>query len=106
VELDREKARTLGVPVDEVFQTMSAAMGGAYVIDFNCFGRLYRGYVQAAAAARLTAEVMGTGVFWGMLVATAVGVFIIPGNYTFIEGLGRRRPAEPATVVASPEGAH
>ena len=35
-------------------------------------------------------NVMGTGVFWGMLVATALGVFIIPGNYTFVEGLGRR----------------
>jgi HAE1 family hydrophobic/amphiphilic exporter-1 len=52
VELDREKARTLGVPVNEVFQAMSAAMGGAYVNDFNRFGRLYRVYVQADAAYR------------------------------------------------------
>src|SRR4029079_8939373 len=36
-------------------------------------------------------NVMGTGVFWGMLVATALGVFLIPGNYTFIEGLGRKK---------------
>ena len=43
VELDREKARTLGVPVNEVFQAMSAAMGGTYVNDFNRFGRLYPG---------------------------------------------------------------
>jgi hypothetical protein len=51
--------------------------------------------------------VMGTGVFWGMLIATALGVFIIAGNCTFVEGLGRRRqPAKPATVVASPEGVH
>ena len=49
VELDREKARTLGVPVNEVFQAMSAAMGGTYVNDFNRFGRLYRVYVQADA---------------------------------------------------------
>src|SRR5947208_3516063 len=47
VELDREKARTLGVPVSDVFQAMSAAMGGTYVNDFNRFGRLYRVYVQA-----------------------------------------------------------
>ena len=38
VELDREKARTLGVPVNEVFQAMSTAMGGAFVNDFNRFG--------------------------------------------------------------------
>src|SRR5438309_37991 len=49
VELDREQARTLGVPVSDVFQAMSAAMGGTYVNDFNPFGRLYRVYVQADA---------------------------------------------------------
>ncbi|HKP13506.1 MAG TPA: multidrug efflux RND transporter permease subunit [Blastocatellia bacterium] len=59
VELDREKARTLGVPVDQVFQTMSSAMGGAFVNDFNRFGRLYRVYVQAEAANRLKAEDIG-----------------------------------------------
>ena len=47
VELDREKARTLGVPINDVFAALSAAMGGAYVNDFNRFGRLYRVYVQA-----------------------------------------------------------
>jgi hydrophobic/amphiphilic exporter-1 (mainly G- bacteria), HAE1 family len=59
VELDREKARTLGVPVNEVFQTMSTAMGGAFVNDFNRFGRLYRVYVQAEATDRLKAEDIG-----------------------------------------------
>jgi len=59
VDLDREKARTLGVPVNDVFQAMSAALGGAYVNDFNRFGRLYRVYVQADAAARLRAEDIG-----------------------------------------------
>jgi HAE1 family hydrophobic/amphiphilic exporter-1 len=49
VELDREKARTLGVPINDVFVAMSAAMGGTYVNDFNRFGRLYRVYVQADA---------------------------------------------------------
>jgi hypothetical protein len=49
---------------------------------------------------------MGTGVFWGMLVATALGVFIIPGNFTFVEGLGRRQVAKPVAAVPSPEGAH
>jgi hydrophobic/amphiphilic exporter-1 (mainly G- bacteria), HAE1 family len=59
VDLDREKARTLGVPVNEAFQAMSAAMGGSYVNDFNRFGRLYRVYVQADATARLKAEDIG-----------------------------------------------
>ena len=59
VNLDREKARTLGVPVNEVFQTMSTAMGGAFVNDFNRFGRLYRVYVQAESIDRLKAEDIG-----------------------------------------------
>jgi len=59
VDLDREKARTLGVPVNEVFQTMSAAMGGAFVNDFNRFGRLYRVYVQAESSERLKSDDIG-----------------------------------------------
>ena len=59
VDLDREKARTLGVPVNEVFQAMSAAMGGAFVNDFNRFGRLYRVYVQAESESRLNADDIG-----------------------------------------------
>jgi len=59
VELDREKARTLGVPVNEVFQTLSAAMGGAFVNDFNRFGRLYRVYVQAESGDRLKSDDIG-----------------------------------------------
>ena len=59
VDLDREKARTLGVPVNEVFQAMSAAMGGAFVNDFNRFGRLYRVYVQAESESRLNPNDIG-----------------------------------------------
>jgi hydrophobic/amphiphilic exporter-1 (mainly G- bacteria), HAE1 family len=59
VELDREKARTLGVPVNDVFQAMSTAMGGSYVNDFNRFGRLYRVYVQAEADYRRKASDIG-----------------------------------------------
>jgi len=59
VDLDREKARTLGVPTDEVFQAMSTAMGGSFVNDFNRFGRLYRVYVQAEPESRLRSEDIG-----------------------------------------------
>jgi len=59
VELDREKARKLGVPVDQVFQAMSAVLGGTYVNDFNRFGRLYRVYVQAESEARRKPEDIG-----------------------------------------------
>ena len=59
VELDREKARTLGIPVNDVFQAMSAVLGGAYVNDFNRFGRLFRVYVQADADYRRKPEDIG-----------------------------------------------
>jgi hypothetical protein len=49
-------------------------------------------------------NVMGTAVFWGMLIATGLGVFLIPGNFTFVEGLGRRR-ARTAQPARQPEPA-
>jgi HAE1 family hydrophobic/amphiphilic exporter-1 len=59
VVLDREKARELGVPINDVFAGLSAFMGGAYVNDFNRFGRLYRVYVQAEPAFRVRPENIG-----------------------------------------------
>jgi HAE1 family hydrophobic/amphiphilic exporter-1 len=55
--------------------------------------------MKASGAGAGAQNVMGTGVFWGMLIATGLGVFIIPGNYTFIEGLGRRRRAVAPSAV-------
>jgi HAE1 family hydrophobic/amphiphilic exporter-1 len=45
---------------------------------------------------------MGTAVFAGMLVATVVGVFLIPGLYAMVERMGFRKKAQP---VAVPSGA-
>jgi HAE1 family hydrophobic/amphiphilic exporter-1 len=59
VDLDRDKVRKLGVPVNDVFQAMAAALGGAYVNDFNRFGRLFRVYVQAEAEQRREPEDIG-----------------------------------------------
>jgi len=59
VALDREKARTLGVPINDVFAALQASFGSAYVNDFNRFGRLYRVYVQAEPQFRQTAEDIG-----------------------------------------------
>jgi len=47
VSLDREKCRVLGVNVSDVYSTLQAYLGGAYVNDFNRFGRVYRVYLQA-----------------------------------------------------------
>jgi len=47
VELDREKTRKLGVPVDSVFQTLQAYLSGLYVNDFVRFGRVFKVFLQA-----------------------------------------------------------
>lgn len=47
VELDREKARVLGVPVDSVFATLQTYLSGLYVNDFVRFGKVYKVFLQA-----------------------------------------------------------
>ncbi|MBN2506896.1 MAG: multidrug efflux RND transporter permease subunit [Verrucomicrobia bacterium] len=62
VELDREKARTLGVPVDSVYQTMQAYLSGLYVNDFVRFGRVYKVFLQAEP--RFTSRPDDIGAFY------------------------------------------
>ena len=59
VDVEREKAMALGVPVNDVFETLQSTMGALYVNDFNKFGRTYRVQVQAEAAFRAKPEDLG-----------------------------------------------
>ena len=59
VEVDREKAIALGVPVGDIFDALQATMGALYVNDFNKFGRTYRVQVQAEGAFRAKPEDLG-----------------------------------------------
>jgi multidrug efflux pump subunit AcrB len=47
VDLDTDKAQTLGVPVTEVYSALQTFLGGLYVNDFNRFGRTWRVLMQA-----------------------------------------------------------
>ncbi|MGB5379222.1 efflux RND transporter permease subunit [Muriicola sp.] len=47
MEIDKEKALKLGVSLKDLYTTVGAFMGGAYVNDFTRFGRLYKTYIQA-----------------------------------------------------------
>ncbi|HEY8539549.1 MAG TPA: efflux RND transporter permease subunit, partial [Steroidobacteraceae bacterium] len=47
IDLDREKAMTLGVPVTEVFETLQSTFGALYVNDFNRNGRVYQVQLQS-----------------------------------------------------------
>jgi len=47
IEVDRDRAKALGVSVDDIFNTLQTFMGSRYVNDFNLQQRSYRVYVQA-----------------------------------------------------------
>ncbi len=56
VDLDREKAKLLGVDVNDVFETLQIFLGSYYVNDFNRFGRVYQVILQAEKDARATTD--------------------------------------------------
>ncbi len=47
VDVDRDKAKALGVPIGEVFATLSATLGSYYVNDFNKYGRTWQVLMSA-----------------------------------------------------------
>ena len=49
LDIDRDKAQILGVPLNNVFQALQASLGGYYVNDVNLFGRTWQVQVQAEA---------------------------------------------------------
>ena len=59
VDVDREKVKTLDIPLQSVFNTLSANLGSAYVNDFNLFGRTWRVMAQADNQYRRTREDIG-----------------------------------------------
>jgi HAE1 family hydrophobic/amphiphilic exporter-1/multidrug efflux pump len=59
LEVSREKALALGVPVGDVFDALQSTIGVLYVNDFNKFGRTYRVQMQADAAFRARPEDIG-----------------------------------------------
>jgi len=52
IEVDREKAKKLGVPVNELFTALQTFLGGYLVNDFSRFGRNYKVTIQAESAYR------------------------------------------------------
>jgi len=59
VDIDREKVKRLGIPLQDVFDTLQAYLGSAYVNDFNQFGRTFKVYLQADSKFRATEEDIG-----------------------------------------------
>lgn len=55
-DVDRDKAKLLGVPMSDIFSTMKAYLGSVYVNDFNMLNRVYKVYIQADQSFRASAN--------------------------------------------------
>lgn len=56
VDLNREKAKMMGIQISEIFDALQAFFGSLYVNDFNKFGRIWRVQLQAEEEFRDTPE--------------------------------------------------
>ncbi|HAS90221.1 MAG TPA: hydrophobe/amphiphile efflux-1 family RND transporter [Desulfovibrio sp.] len=56
VDVDRDKVRKLGIPLNEIFTAMQTFLGGYYINDFNKYGRTYRVMAQADSEFRTSPE--------------------------------------------------
>ena len=126
VDLDRVKAKQLGVPVTDVFNTMQVYLGSLYVNDFNRFGRVYQVRVQADAPFRQRADDIlqlktrnDKGRDGAAVVARHGDADVRPGNGRALQRLhggghqrrpgaglrrGRRRPRSSASRMKTPRG--
>ncbi|MDD5134653.1 MAG: multidrug efflux RND transporter permease subunit, partial [Phycisphaerae bacterium] len=59
VDVDRVKAKTLGVPLDMIFDTLQTYLGSSYVNDFTLFGRTFKVIAQADKNFRAIADNIG-----------------------------------------------
>jgi HAE1 family hydrophobic/amphiphilic exporter-1 len=89
VEVDRDKAKALGVGLDQLFGTMQVALGSAYVNDFDYLNRAYRVYVQAEGVSRDTPDDVGA-----LYVRSGTGA-MVP-----LEGLLKVTPTTSAQVIS------
>jgi len=59
LEVDRTRAKALGVSISDIFTTLQTELGGFYINDFNLFGKTYRVMAQAEAGYRQTEGDLG-----------------------------------------------
>jgi HAE1 family hydrophobic/amphiphilic exporter-1 len=103
VEVDRVKARQLGVDVNDVFSTLEGYLGSTYVNQFNKFGRTFQVYIQADHQFRLQPDDVGSfyvrNAAGDMVpIATLADVRYVPGPALI--GLYNLHPS--AAVIGAP----
>ena len=60
IKVDREKAKTLGVPLAHIYETLQSTFGAKYVNDFNLYGRTFKVNVQSESNFRENPEDMNS----------------------------------------------
>jgi hydrophobic/amphiphilic exporter-1 (mainly G- bacteria), HAE1 family len=103
VEVNRAKAETLQVSIDDVFSTLSAYVGSSYVDQFNKFGRVFQVYVQADSKFRLRPqdiELLGVRNKQGSIIPLGTMVKITPTVGTSLLSLYNLYPS--STVIGLP----
>jgi len=115
VEFAKAKHEQDGMPIEEAALESARLRFRPILMTAFAFILGVIPLMRASGAGAGAQNVMGTAVFFGMLVATALGVFLIPGNFAFVELLGRKKkmaaaaaqqkPPQP-TPTPTPGGAH
>jgi HAE1 family hydrophobic/amphiphilic exporter-1 len=103
VEVDRAKAETLQVSIDDVFSTLAAYVGSSYVDQFNKFGRVFQVYVQADSKFRLRPqdiELLGVRNKQGSIIPLGTMVKITPTVGASLLSLYNLYPS--STVIGLP----
>src|SRR5207245_4133378 len=59
VQVDREKVKTLGISLSDLFQTLQASLSTLYINDFNRYGKTYRVQPEAQSRFRQTPADIG-----------------------------------------------
>ena len=80
VDVDRERAKSLGIPIDSAFNTLAASLGSYYVNDFNRFGQAWQVLVSADARFRMKPQDIGR-----MMVRSSTGQMVPLSGFASIE---------------------
>ena len=58
--IDRDRAKSLGIPISDIFSSLQTFLGGTYINDFNLFGRTYRVTAEAEGKDRSVPEAVNS----------------------------------------------
>ena len=71
LDIDRHKAQALGLEVSDIFSTLQATLGGAYVNDFNLFGRTWQVNLQGESEDRRDISAL-----WNIYIRNSTGTMV------------------------------